>query len=897
MVKPGYMASEQFERPAAIKMRGRSIGERISALVGLAVILAVGLVTAITAFNDVTSDFVNRKRALEATGYVFASALADHVVNHNTQESLRVLRSISRLPEISYAAVLDKDGKAFASFGSAVILQSAALKSDIGILEALRNGTYPVAADIIKASQRVGQIVLIADVSDLRRQLLNALLTSLAVALGAIAVSFAVARRLQSRITGPILSLTAAIQDIRDTKRYQGSAIAKADGETGLLVDSFNAMIEEVRSRDAALEKHRQTLESTVEQRTHELRLARDQAESANAAKSSFLATMSHEIRTPLNGLMVMAELLEGAGLDQRLQRYAEVIVKSGRSLLTVINDILDLSKIEAGKLQLEIIPVCPAGIADDVTSLFWERASSKNLDLASRMAPGMPLAVLADPVRLNQILSNLVNNALKFTERGQVLISMQYDAGHLVMAVTDSGIGIPQKKLDILFEAFSQADQTITRKFGGSGLGLAICKRLAEAMGGTIGVKSELGKGSTFWVRLPLRIAKPALPPVPAQLTATIAVDGRATQSSLGTHLAGAGFGVSIIAAGVPQADIVFATTGRLKDLVFPSGHRPRIICLSWIGDSDGDRAITEGRADDLMILPLRQSDIADMITRIHTGTLRGKAVLDRHVAGKRPLASFKGRHVMVADDNAVNREVIIEVLRQIDVSVDVAVNGREAVDLWKQKPPDLIFMDCSMPEMDGYAATREIRAHEALAIAGGHTPIVALTAHVAGDEADQWRHAGMDAYLTKPFTLKQIVASLETLLAGRPMADVTEVALPGDAVILDAGVIAELRNIGGSSALFHRVLDLFAGRVPQAVESVSALSESGDAKALADAAHALKSMCANIGAFRAVDACHALERAARSGEDFDPGQSVASIIHEVRLVMTEVQKLRKAG
>ena len=891
------MTSEQFEQSAALKMRGRGIGERISALVGLAVILAVGMVTAITAYNDVTSDFANRKRALEATGYVFASALADHVVNRNVQESLRVLRSIGRLPEISYAAVLDKDGLAFASFGSAVIMQDSALKADIGILEALRTGIYPVAADIIKAGELIGQVVLIADVSDLRRQLLNALLTSLAVALAAIAISFAVARRLQSRITGPIMALNAAIHDIRATRRYQGTAIHAADGETGLLVDSFNAMIDEIRSRGEALESHRQSLESTVAQRTQELRLARDQAESANQAKTSFLATMSHEIRTPLNGLMVMAELLAGAGLDQRLQRYAEVIVKSGQSLLTVINDILDLSKIEAGKLRLESIAVNPADIADDVASLFWEKASSKGLDLASRLAPGMPQAVLADPVRLNQILSNLVNNALKFTDQGQVLVSMQYDAGHLVMAVTDSGIGIPQKKLGVLFEAFSQADQTITRKFGGSGLGLAICKRLAEAMGGSIGVRSELGKGSTFWVRLPVPVSQPAATPAATQLTVAIAVDGLATQSSLGTHIAGAGFGVSVIGTDVPDTDIVFATAPRLKDLVFQPGHRPRVICLGWIGDSDGDTAIAEGRADDLMILPLRQADIAAMIARIHTGTLRGKAVLERHSAGQPPLASFKGRRVIVADDNAVNREVIIEVLRQVDISADVAVNGREAVDLWKQHAPDLIFMDCSMPEMDGYAATREIRAHEALAIAGGRTPIVALTAHVAGTSNGEWRSAGMDAYLTKPFTLKQIVACLGKLLDGRPMADVADTTIPDNAATLDPGVLAELRNIGGSTALFRRVLDLFAGRVPQAVESVSALAEGSDMRALADAAHALKSMCANIGAFRAVDHCHALELAARGGETFDPVESVAAITREIRQVMSEVQRLRNTG
>ncbi len=879
-------------------MRGRSIGYRMSVLVGLAVFLAVSLVTAVFAYYDITSDFTTRKRALETTGYVYASALADHVASRDEQESLRVLRSISRIPEITFAAVTDSQGRIFASFGSAVLLQSSTLKADVSILEALRTGTFPVASDIIKSGQRIGQVFLLADISELRSQLLEVILTSLVVSALAIGISFALARRALARITGPILSLTAAIQDIRATKRYQGEVLTTADGETGLLVDSFNAMIREIRTRDEALERHRQNLESTVEQRTHELRLARDAAEAANEAKSSFLATMSHEIRTPLNGLMVMAELLAGAGLDQRLQRYADVIVKSGRSLLTIINDILDLSKIEAGKLSLEALPVNPTTIADDVISLFWEKASSKGLDLAARVAPGMPVAVLGDPVRLNQILSNLVNNALKFTEEGQVLISLAYDQGALTIAVTDSGIGIPQKKIDQLFEAFSQADQTITRKFGGTGLGLAICKRLAEAMGGRIGVKSELGRGSTFWVRVPLPLVTPAPAYSYPVLSAALAVDGLASQSALGTALVGRGFSVRVIDEDATGFDVVFAASRRLKTLRFGAGPRPRIICLGWIGDSDGETAIAEEQADDLIILPLRQQDIADMIVRIHTGTLRGKSLLERRTHELRVMASFRGCRVLVADDNAVNREVIIEVLRQLEVSVDVATNGREAVEAWKALKPDLVFMDCSMPELDGYAATREIRAHERLAIAGGHTPVVALTAHVAGTDASTWREAGMDAYITKPFTLRQIQACLDTYLAGKSAATEAESAHDGqDGLVIDPAIIAELRGIGGSDALFRRVLDLFAGRVPQAVEQVASLSGGNDLKALADAAHALKSMCSNIGAGRAVAACNELERAARQNEAFDAGELIGNIIREIRIVMAEVEKLRAAA
>ena len=896
MVKNTGMETSVPQTDGSLAMRGRSIGHRMSVLVGGTVLLAVMLVTVIFIYKDITTDFASRKHALQATGYVFASAVADHMANHDTQQSLQVLRSISRIPEVTYAAVVDRNGRAVASLGSAVVLNPSELRADISIIEALHSGTYPVAVDVIKSGVLIGKVLLITDVSSLRNQVFEALLTSLSIAVISIGLSFGVARRLQRRITGPIRELTAAMQDIASTRSYDHKVDHQAEGETGLLIDSFNSMISEIRSRDLALERHRQNLEATVERRTAELRHARDAAESANEAKSSFLATMSHEIRTPLNGLMVMAELLAGAGLDQRLQRYAEVIVKSGQSLLTIINDILDLSKIEAGKLALEALPVDPAAVADDVISLFWEKASSTGIDLAARVSPDVPRAIMADPVRLNQILSNLVNNALKFTDHGQVLISLQHQSGLLTMSVTDSGIGIPQKKLDVLFEAFSQADQSITRRFGGTGLGLAICKRLAEAMGGDIGVTSRIGQGSTFRVTIPA-IAADTTPRYRSgrPLQVGIAADGLATISALGTALVSSGFAVGTIADDWNGCDVVFATSRRLGALPARHGTRPSVICLGWIGDSDGESAIASGRADDLMILPLRQQDIADMVERIRSDSLRGKSVLDRSARARSTEVSFTGRRVLVADDNPVNREVIIEVLRQLDVQVQVAVNGVEAVEVWKRQKPDLVFMDCSMPEMDGYTATREIRAHEALAITASHTPVVALTAHIAGTDGDTWRNAGMDAYLTKPFTLNQIVACLSVHFEGLPILE-PETVMQDHETILDQAVIDEIRNIGGSNALFHRVLELFASRVPQAVDKVNGFASGSDLEQLADAAHALKSMCANIGASRAVAACHDLEAAAREGTGEDTAEMAAAIAREVSLVMREVERLRAA-
>ena len=895
------MEQGETEQPEpAVRGRG-SIGRRIMTLVALAVLVSVLLASSLFFWIEAKTRIEYRRSALEATAYVFASAIADDVATNNAQDALRVLRSISRMPDITYAVVTDARGKQIASLGSAVLIDGAAFAPENGILAALATASFPAAVDIVKAGKPVGQLILVANISDLRSQLLLALLSTLLVAVLACAAGVAVANSLQRRITAPIVRLTETMRRVRDTSDYAAQVDHVSNDETGLLVDAFNGMIGEINLRDRALERHRQTLESTVAERTHELSLAKDAAVSANQAKSGFLATMSHEIRTPMNGLMVMAELLAAAGLEPRQQRYADVIVKSGESLLSIINDVLDLSKIEAGKLQLESIAVDPAGVADDVISLFWEQASAKGLDLAARVAPNVPRAILGDPVRLNQILSNLVNNALKFTARGQVLISLQYDGARLSISVADSGIGIAPEKLGSLFEAFAQADKSTTRKFGGSGLGLTICKRLAQAMGGTIAVHSEMAKGSRFTVAIPVTIPEEAAAPRPLAAgrgRAAIAVDGLATLSGLGTALQAAGFEVEALSGDGDGYDVIFVATSRLKSLTFATSARPKLICISGLGDTRAAAAVSAGLADGLMLLPLRQADIATVLERLASGETGGHDPRQLGTAQAQAKPSFAGRRVLVADDNAVNREVVIEVLRQLDVTAETVGNGIEAVEAWRRHRPDLIFMDCSMPEMDGYAATREIRAHEKLDISASRTPIVALTAQVAGLDSLTWREAGMDAFLTKPFTMKTIIACLNAQFEDMPLATPGSVANAADdgRPVLDQSVIDDLKQIGGSDALFRRVLDLFAARVPQAVDKVASLAATADLGAMADAAHALKSMCTNVGAVRATAACHDLEHAARTGQVFDAGEKIGIIAAEMRAVVAAIERLRAA-